>query len=78
MPLVQVHIIENTFTEEQKQQVHDKLTEAMLSIEGENMREVTWVVIEEWKSSALSIGGRRISSDMSRSRAAGKTAAKSA
>jgi 4-oxalocrotonate tautomerase len=37
-----------------------KLTDAMLSIEGEKMREVTWVVIEEVKSGDWGVGGRPI------------------
>ena len=35
-----------------------KLTETMVSIEGENMRSVTWVVIEEVKSGDWGIGGK--------------------
>jgi 4-oxalocrotonate tautomerase len=47
MPLIQVRLIEGVFTPEQKQEMIAKLTDAMVSIEGENMRPVTWVVIEE-------------------------------
>jgi 4-oxalocrotonate tautomerase len=72
MPLVQINIIENTMSDDQKKQIIEKVTNVMLSIEGEAMREVTWVVIEEWKSGALGIGGRQITSEMSRARAAGK------
>ncbi len=46
MPLIQVKLIENVFTPEQKSQIISKLTDAMVSIEGENLRPVTWVVIE--------------------------------
>ena len=45
MPLIDVHLIENVFTPEQKRQIISKLTDAMVSIEGENMRGVTWVKI---------------------------------
>ena len=72
MPLVRVSVIENTMSDDQKKQIIEKLTNAMLSIEGEAMRDVTWVVIEEWKSGALGIGGKQITSEMSRARAAGK------
>ena len=47
MPLVEVKLIEGVFTEEQKNRMIEKLTDAMVSIEGENLREVTWVTIEE-------------------------------
>jgi 4-oxalocrotonate tautomerase len=47
MPLVNVKLIEGVFDAEQKQEMITKLTDTMVSIEGENMRGVTWVVIEE-------------------------------
>jgi hypothetical protein len=40
MPLIEVHVIENVFNPEQKSQMIRKLTDAMVSIEGENMRGV--------------------------------------
>lgn len=57
MPLINVKVIENVFTDEQKRDVVERLTEAMVSVEGENMRPVTWVVIEEVKSGDWGIGG---------------------
>jgi 4-oxalocrotonate tautomerase len=47
VPLVQVKLIEGVFSDAQKQEMIRKLTDAMVSIEGEKMREVTWVVVEE-------------------------------
>ena len=41
MPLIEVHLIEDVFDTAQKQQIIEKLTDAMVSIEGENMRSVT-------------------------------------
>ena len=38
--------VEGVFSEEQKQQIVRDLTEAMVAIEGENMRQVTWVIVE--------------------------------
>jgi 4-oxalocrotonate tautomerase len=58
MPLIQVKLIENVFTPAQKSQIIHKLTEAMVSIEGENLRPVTWVVIEEVRSAEWGIGGQ--------------------
>ena len=60
MPLIQVKLIEGVFTETQKRQMVHKLTDAMVSIEGENMREVTWVVVEEVKSGSWGIGGQAL------------------
>jgi 4-oxalocrotonate tautomerase len=57
MPLINVKIIEGVFSTEQKQEIIRKLTDAMVSIEGENMRGVTWCVVEEVKSGDWGIGG---------------------
>jgi 4-oxalocrotonate tautomerase len=38
MPLIEVHLIENVFNPEQERQIIQKLTDAMVSIEGENAR----------------------------------------
>jgi 4-oxalocrotonate tautomerase len=72
MPLIQVKLIEKVFTPEQKSQIITKLTDAMVSIEGENMRSVTWVVIEEARSGEWGIGGQALTTDAVRALAAGK------
>jgi len=72
MPLIQVKLIENVFTSAQKKEIISKLTDAMVSIEGENMRPVTWVVIEEVHSGELGIGGKPMTTDAVRALAAGK------
>jgi 4-oxalocrotonate tautomerase len=60
MPLIQVKLIEGVFTEAQKRAMVHKLTDAMVSIEGEAMRPVTWVVLEEVKSGDWGIGGKSL------------------
>ena len=57
MPLVNVRVIEGVFTPEQKREMIHQLTEAMVEIEGENLRAVTWVIVEEVKSGDWGIGG---------------------
>ena len=57
-PRVQVKLIEGVFTDEQKHQMIRKLTDAMVSLEGENMRRVTTVIVEEIKSGDWGMGGR--------------------
>jgi 4-oxalocrotonate tautomerase len=57
MPLVNVKLIEGVFTSEQKHEIIHRLTETMVEIEGENLRQVTWVVVEEVKSGDWGIGG---------------------
>ena len=74
MPLVNVKVIEGVFTSEQKQEMIRKLTDAMVSIEGESMRAVTWVVVEEVKSGDWGIGGNPLSTADVKTLAAGKPA----
>lgn len=57
MPFVNVKLIEGVFDAEQKQEMIRRLTETMVEIEGEAMRPVTWVVIEEVKSGDWGLGG---------------------
>ena len=58
MPLIQVKLIHEVFTPEKKKEIISKLTETMVAIEGENLRPVTWVIIEEVRSGDWGIGGR--------------------
>ena len=58
MPLVQVKLIEGVFSTDQKQEIITRLTETMVDIEGEAMRPVTWVVVEEVNSGEWGVGGK--------------------
>ncbi|HUL32829.1 MAG TPA: 4-oxalocrotonate tautomerase family protein [Candidatus Eisenbacteria bacterium] len=73
MPLIQVKLIEKVFTPQQKQEMIKKLTDAMVSIEGENMRPVTWVIIEDVNSGEWGIGGQAMSTDAVKALAAGRS-----
>ncbi len=75
MPLVEVKLIEGVFTRQQKKQMIEKLTDAMVSIEGENMRGVTFVTIEEVRSGDWGIGGKCMTTEAVRALASSKTAA---
>ena len=72
MPLIQVKVLEEVFTPAQKKEMITKLTEAMVSIEGESLRSVTWVVIEDVRSGEWGIGGNALTTEAVRSLAAGK------
>jgi 4-oxalocrotonate tautomerase len=52
-----------------------KLTDAMVSIEGENMRGVAWVKISEVASGEWGIGGRPLTTEVVKDLAAGRKAA---
>jgi 4-oxalocrotonate tautomerase len=75
MPLIQVRLVEGVFTKQQKNRMLEKLTDAMVSIEGENMRGVTWVTIEEVQSGDWAIGGKALTTEAVKELSAGKPAA---
>jgi 4-oxalocrotonate tautomerase len=72
MPLIQVKVIEKVFTDAQKREIVKKLTDTMVSIEGENMRPVTLVIVEEVKSGDWGIGGKSMTTADVKALAAGK------
>ena len=72
MPFINVKIIEGVFSDSQKQEIVKKLTDAMVSIEGENMRPYTLVVVEEVKSGDWVVGGTPLTTEDVKALAAGK------
>jgi 4-oxalocrotonate tautomerase len=60
MPFVNVKLIKGVFDGDQKQEIIEKLTETMVGIEGEAMRHVTWVTVEEVESGDWGIGGKAL------------------
>jgi 4-oxalocrotonate tautomerase len=74
MPLIHVKPIEEVFTPEQKGRIVERLTDAMVSIEGENMRGVTWVLVEEVHSGDWGMGGKPLSTEDVKALAAGAPA----
>ncbi len=71
MPLINVKVIEGVFTDTQKHDMVERLTDAMVSIEGENMRGVTWCVVEEVHGGDWGIGGTPLTAADVKARAAG-------
>lgn len=72
MPLIEVKLIENVFTPAQKEQIVHNLTEAMVAVEGEAMRPVTWVVVQEVKGGDWAIGGKLLNAEAVHAMAARK------
>ena len=72
MPIIEVKLIERVFSEAQKQEIVRKLTDTMVSIEGENMRQVTFVLVEEVKSGDWAIGGKPLTTEDVKKLAAGR------
>lgn len=71
MPLIQVKVIEGVFDDAQKHAIVEGLTEAMVAVEGENMRPVTWVLVEEVRSGHWAIGGQALATADVKAMAAG-------
>jgi 4-oxalocrotonate tautomerase len=71
MPLINVKVIEGVFSGSQKQEIVKELTEAIVRIEGENLRQVTWVVVEEVRSGDWGIGGTSLTTEAVKALAAG-------
>lgn len=63
MPLATIKVIEGVFSGDEKQRMIEKVTEAMVSLEGENLREKTVVILEEVKSGDWAIGGKTVTTD---------------
>ena len=72
MPLVNVKAIEGVFTPTQKRELIRRFTDTIVSIQGENIRPATVVVVEDIKSGDWGIGGNPITTEDAKAFAAGK------
>ncbi|HYA00717.1 MAG TPA: 4-oxalocrotonate tautomerase family protein [Candidatus Binatia bacterium] len=63
MPMVTVKLIEGVFTPGQKKEMIRKITDTMVEIEGENLRPVTWVLVEEIRSGDWGIAGSGLTTE---------------
>ena len=74
MPLVTIDVIKDAFTARQKQDLITKVTAAMVEVEGENLRPVTWVRINEFASGDWAIGGKALQASDVHGLASGRVA----
>jgi len=63
MPLVDIQLIKGVFNDAQKKEMIAKVTDTMVSIEGEAMRGVTWVRVQEIASGEWGIGGKALTAE---------------
>jgi len=63
MPLVQIHGIGGYLSIEEKQELIGKVTDAVLSVEGEGLRDVTWVTIEDVQPGQWGVGGKAVTDE---------------
>ena len=80
MPLVDVQVIKGVFNAEQKAEMIQRVTDAMVSVEGEAMRNVTWVRVQEINEGEWAIGGQALTADAvhAMQKAGGKSGARPA
>ena len=69
MPLVDIQIIKGVFTPEQKRTMIETVTEAMVAVEGEALRDVTWVRVLEVESGAWGVGGTPMTAEALKAKA---------
>ena len=60
MPLVTLDVIKDVFTPKQKQDLIAKVTHAMVEVEDESLRGVTWVRINEFEGGDWAIDGKAL------------------
>ena len=58
MPIVNIRVIENVFTPQEKEEMLKGVSEALVAVEGENVRPYTVVVLEEVRSGDYAVGGQ--------------------
>jgi 4-oxalocrotonate tautomerase len=75
MPLVTIDIIKDVFTPDQKKDLIEKVTEAMIAVEGEALRPVTWVKLNEVEQGDWAVGGQRLNAAAVHAMQAGRKAA---
>jgi 4-oxalocrotonate tautomerase len=60
MPLVTIDVIKGVFSPDKKKEMIEKVTEAMITVEGENLRGLTWVRVSEFEQGDWGIGGKTV------------------
>ena len=63
MPLVQIKGIGGYLSLDQKKELISRVTDAVLSVEGEGLRGVTWVTIEDVQPGAWGVGGNPVTDE---------------
>lgn len=61
MPLVTIDVIKDVFSPAKKLELIEKVTDAMVAVDGEELRSVTWVRIVEVEQGNWAIGGQPLS-----------------
>jgi len=60
MPLVEIKVFDGELSETKAKEMIQKVTDVMVSFAGENLRQATWVIVEEVKSGHWGVGGKAL------------------
>jgi len=63
MPLAQLKGLSGYLSLEQKQELIRKVTDAIVTVEGEGLRPVTWVIVEDVPSGQWGVGGSPVTTE---------------
>ena len=63
MPYANIKVIEGVFTDDEKKQMIKNVTEAIVAVEGEPLRDKTYVTLDETRCGSWGIGGRLITAE---------------
>ena len=66
MPLVEVKLVDEVYSEAERIELISKVTEAIISVKGESIRPLTWVLIETLPSLQWGVGGKVLTAEQAR------------
>ena len=58
MPFIDIKVIEGVFTPQEQRELVERVSEAVIAVEGEALRPVTHTVVTETPSGSWAIGGQ--------------------
>ena len=75
MPFIDIKVIEGVFTPEEQRELVERVSEAVISVEGEALRAVTHTVVTETPSGSWAIGGQAMRAEDVKAKRAAPVAA---
>jgi 4-oxalocrotonate tautomerase len=63
MPFIDIKVIEGVFTPEEKREMVERVSEAVIAVEGEALRPLTHAAITETPSGEWALGGQAKTAD---------------
>lgn len=63
MPFIDIKVIQGVFTPEEKRELVERVSEAVIAVEGEALRPVTHTALTETPSGEWAIGGQTYTAD---------------